>query len=338
MGQGRQEERALLPGVCGEEMTFIDLCAGIGGFSLGLEWAGMICEGQVEIDEYCTRVLQKHWPHVQKWGDIKAIVPGTLPTVDLICGGYPCQPFSQAGKRRGADDDRHLWPFISEIVAHIRPAWCLFENVAGHVSLGLDEVLSDMESKGYDAIPLVIPACSVDAPHIRKRVWIVAYSNSARKLQQKRDEQKKRGRSGDSSDEGRLLGHPAGEGFQDRRSRQVGESISVTEPERSGSSAGFYSDPCVSGCQKQHASAFAEGTGYDPRSSDSGWRQWTVEPGICRVVDGIPNRVDRIKALGNAVVPQVVYEIGRAIMAAHYAESGTEEIFSRTEHTIAAST
>lgn len=144
-------------------MTFLDICAGIGGFSLGLERAGLTCAGQVEIDDYCNRILAKHWPHVPRWGDITILDPAALPAVDLVCGGYPCQPFSLAGKRKGAGDDRHLWPYIRKILAHVRPTWCLFENVAGHITLGLDSVLSDLEGRGYTCGPLVIPAIAFPA-------------------------------------------------------------------------------------------------------------------------------------------------------------------------------
>ena len=157
-----------------QHMTFIDVCAGIGGISLGLERAGMTCIGQIEIDDYCTEILKKHWPIVPRWRDITTISTTSLPPSDVITGGYPCQPFSVAGKRKGAKDDRHLWPFVCGIVASVRPAWCLFENVAGHVSLGLDTVLSDLEAKGYAAGAFIIPACAVDAPHRRDRCVIVA--------------------------------------------------------------------------------------------------------------------------------------------------------------------
>jgi len=236
-------------------MTFLDLCAGIGGFSLGLEWAGMICKGQVEIDEFCNRILAKHWPDVPRWGDIKTLDPACLPAVDLIAGGYPCQPFSYAGHRKGADDDRHLWPFIRKILAHLGPAWCLFENVVGHTTLGLDQVLSDLESEGYAAWPLVIPACAVDADHRRNRVWILAYLDGKR-IQGGREEQ--------------ILGKsclPIG---------QVGKPFQ--EAER---------------------------------------RFHTYQSRLCRSLHGVPHGVDRIISLGNAVVPQLVQEIGIAIIAAH---------------------
>ncbi len=155
-------------------MTFLDLCAGIGGLTLGLTRAGMTCVGQVEIDDYCNKILRRHWPDVRRWRDITTLDPAELPRATLVAGGYPCQPFSVAGQRKGARDDRHLWPFVFRIVAYHRPAWCLFENVAGHVSLGLDAVCSDLEGIGYTCGPLVVPACAVDAPHRRDRVWILA--------------------------------------------------------------------------------------------------------------------------------------------------------------------
>ena len=163
-------------------MTFIDICAGVGGISLGLERAGMICKGQVEIDDNCRKVLERHWPGVPRWTDATAIEPGELPTVDLISGGYPCQPFSCAGLQRAEKDDRHIWPYIFEIVKHKKPSWCLFENVANHIRLGGDTVLSDLESIGYACQPLIIPACAVGAQHRRDRLWILAHADGQRQL------------------------------------------------------------------------------------------------------------------------------------------------------------
>ena len=176
-----------------QHMTFIDVCAGIGGISLGLERAGMTCIGQIEIDDYCTEILKKHWPIVPRWRDITTISTTSLPPSDVITGGYPCQPFSVAGKRKGAKDDRHLWPFVCGIVASVRPAWCLFENVAGHVSLGLDTVLSDLESLGYASQPLIVPACAVDAPHRRDRVWILAHADGFRWTQRGTEPERRTG-------------------------------------------------------------------------------------------------------------------------------------------------
>ena len=235
-------------------MKFLDLCAGIGGFSLGLERAGMTCAGQVEIDPFCLRVLEKHWPTVPRWKDVKdESILEQLPAVDLVCGGYPCQPFSVAGKRRGADDDRHLWPYVLGIVQRLRPAWCLFENVAGHVTMGLDVVLSDLEEAGYACRPLVVPAVAIGAPHRRDRLWILAHTSRT--------------------------------GFAEPR---------------------IHPSP-------QYSEVQGEREGIEPFAIHG----WPAESGLVRVVHGVPHRVDRVKALGNAVVPDVVEVIGLAIRQAH---------------------
>jgi len=165
-------------------MRHVDLCSGIGGFALGFEWAGlsrpvMFCD----IEPWSRKVLAKHWPDVPIEEDVKVLAnePEKIPAGGrntILTAGYPCQPFSQAGKRLGTEDDRHIWPYIREIVAQKRPAWCVFENVYGHVSMGLDQVLSDLEADGYATRAFIVPACGVDAPHRRDRVWIVAHANS----------------------------------------------------------------------------------------------------------------------------------------------------------------
>jgi DNA (cytosine-5)-methyltransferase 1 len=158
-------------------MRVLDLFSGIGGFSLGLERAGMTTVAFCEIDPFCRAVLKKHWPDVPQFEDVRKLRGEDVGPVDLVCGGYPCQPFSTAGKRGGAEDDRHLWPEMFRIISELRPTWVLGENVAGHITLGLDEVLSDLDALGYASRAFVISACAVDAPHRRDRVWIVAHSN-----------------------------------------------------------------------------------------------------------------------------------------------------------------
>src|SRR4030042_505579 len=159
-------------------MKFISLFAGIGGFDLGLERAGMQCVGQVERNPCCQRVLAHHWPEVKRIGDIRNVNGTEFGAVDLVCGGFPCQPFSHAGKRKGKADDRYLWPEMLRVIQAYRPAWVLGENVAGIVSMALDTVLSDLEAQGYQCEAFIIPACAVDAKHERKRVWIVGHSES----------------------------------------------------------------------------------------------------------------------------------------------------------------
>jgi DNA (cytosine-5)-methyltransferase 1 len=157
-------------------MTFGSLFAGIGGFDLGLERAGMTCNWQVEIDPYATRVLAKHWPNVKRWDDIKTFPPDHDEWgVDLVCGGFPCQPVSLIGKRRGKTDTRWLWPEFARVIRQLRPRFVLLENTPGLLSCGFDDVLGELAQCGYDAEWSLLSACSMGAPHTRERVFIVAY-------------------------------------------------------------------------------------------------------------------------------------------------------------------
>ena len=165
-------------------LNHIDLCSGIGGFSLGFEWAGLskpiiFCD----TEEWCRKILRKHWPDVPIVNDVKEIaddpdrfIPETNWRRTILTAGYPCQPFSVAGSQKGFQDDRHIWPFIFRIVTQKRPSICVFENVNGHITLGLDSVLNDLESEGYATRTFVVPACAVNAPHKRERLWILGYS------------------------------------------------------------------------------------------------------------------------------------------------------------------
>lgn len=241
-------------------MRVLDLFSGIGGFSLGLERAGMETVAFCEIEPFCQEVLRKHWPGVPIHEDIRELKGDAIGPVDLICGGYPCQPFSTAGKRGGASDDRHLWPEYLRLIRELRPSWVIGENVAGHISMGLDQVLADLEGEGYAWETFVIPACAVDAPHRRDRVWIVARASS--------DRDDRRSITSDSD----FQGLEVGQGQDASRTRQ------------------------------------------DSRPKSGRGARWEPEPGVGRVAHGIPRRVDRLRALGNAVVPQIPEILGRAIM------------------------
>lgn len=153
----------------------LDLFSGIGGFALAARMAGGIeTVGFCEIDPWAQKVLAKNFPGVPIHNDVKTLKGNEYGAVELITGGYPCQPFSLAGDRKGAEDDRHLWPEVLRIVKGSRPRWVLCENVIGHVSMGLDQVLSDLEAEGYSCGATVLPACAVDARHRRDRVWVIA--------------------------------------------------------------------------------------------------------------------------------------------------------------------
>lgn len=259
-------------------MKVLDLFSGIGGFSLGLERAGMETVGFCEIDPFCRKVLKKHWPSVPIHDDIKTLKGDEFGQIDLICGGYPCQPFSCAGKRQGDKDDRHLWPEMLRIIKQARPAWVVAENTPGHITMGLDAVLLDLESEGYTWRPLIIPACAVDARQIRHRVWIVASLSGRRCGIEKEREIQQPGRT-------KTIG--------------TSENMATTTPGDDGGSN----------------SRKAKRQAHELRKSACrSWRPWLSESGVGRVVHGVPDRVDRIRALGNAVVPRIPETIGRAIM------------------------
>ncbi|HAI41904.1 MAG TPA: hypothetical protein DCM40_29170 [Maribacter sp.] len=157
------------------EMRLLDLFSGIGGFSYAAEKlvGGYKTVAFCEMDEFCQKVLQKHWPEIPIYDDVRTLDATRLGRIDIVTGGYPCQPFSQAGKRQGEKDERHLWPEMLRIIKSCKPRYVLAENVAGHVNMGLDQVLTDLEDQGYTTRPIIIPACAKNAPHRRDRVWII---------------------------------------------------------------------------------------------------------------------------------------------------------------------
>lgn len=230
-------------------LNVLSLFAGIGGLELGLERAGMTTVGQVEINPFCRQVLAKHWPDIPRHDDVRTAVQWWAseerPNVDVICGGFPCQPFSEAGQRRGIADERWGWPWMRDVIDAIRPRYVLTENVHRLVKDGeaFSLILGDLSELGFDAQWDVVTACSVGAPHLRKRLFLLAY--------------------------------PAGE------RRGFGWGI---ERQESGHQTG---DVC----------------------------HWTSEPEPHRVAHGLPGRVDRNRALGNAVVPQVAETVGRFLTA-----------------------
>ena len=274
------------------------LFSGIGGLDLGLERAGMTVAWQSEIDPYACKVLAKHWPGVPNHGDIKRIDWGTVEPVDVICGGYPCQPFSLASpSRRGTEDPRHLWPWVRDAISALRPRYAILENVKGHLSLGGTTVLGDLATIGYDAQWRVIPAAGVGARHRRDRIIILAYPNSS---EQTHGRQRSLVPSKDQST-----------GDDRTRSRSDLGQVSMGSTRQS---ASHVADPCGSGWVRWREPFACDDEEVREHARRSAL-YWEVEPAVGRVAYGVPRRMDRLRGLGNAVVPQVAEYIGRLVMA-----------------------
>jgi DNA (cytosine-5)-methyltransferase 1 len=321
-------------------ITTLDLFAGIGGFALGLEATGFFrTTCFVEKEPYCQAVLRHHWPDVPVLGDIRDVRREDLPDPNpgLICGGFPCQPFSHAGKQRAQDDPRHLWPEMLRLIRECRPDWVIGENVTGLIKLGLDEVLSDLEGEGYATRTFNIPACAVGAPHIRQRLWVVAHAHSESEPDGDAGQRQlgfgfmadadsdDGGREGSSKSLGRetRLEH-SGCGTQ----RDMADAKSAGSQARGRDGMGTANRSRRNKGQSARTSsktdvADAKHAGYTERVQPettgygSGHRRpedwWAVEPDVGRVAHGIPARVAQLRALGNAIVPQIAQEIGNAI-------------------------
>jgi DNA (cytosine-5)-methyltransferase 1 len=310
-------------------LTVGSLFSGIGGLDLGLERAGMKVIWQSEIDEFACKVLKKHWPEVVNHGDIKQIDWGTVERPDVICGGYPCQPFSTAGKRKGTDDPRHLWPWVRESISALQPRYAVLENVRGHLSLGGLQVIGELAEIGYDAEWRVVSAAGVGAPHRRDRLIIVAYpeelfsngsDNNTRERLEPKTVSKLRNGGGaqDLAYPNDARGGTPESGTNTDWSAQVKEWENVTQfgiSRRGANVANTNSEQLGQRGQQENARQThrvwqhngSRQTGYD------GWQWWEVEPDVGRVANGVPDRVDRLRGLGNAVVPQVAEYIGRLI-------------------------
>lgn len=298
-------------------MKSIELFAGIGGIALAAEWAGVETVAFCEREPFCQKVLQKNFPGVPIFDDVctlnrqlleeKGVIePGG--TVDIISGGFPCQPYSIAGKRKGKEDDRDLWPEMFRIIKELRPTWIVGENVANFANMELDRTLFDLESAGYKVQSFIIPACAVDAKHRRDRTFVVAYSNSER-FQKKRTEQQTAGIAGKSE----VIPNADGAGLEgeDRpelESSNVAGCCSMADSENKGHVRRNRVIP------NDDRSAGKRGYHRRGAKTDDGGQRWAAEPDVGRVANGIPNRVDRIKGLGNAVVPQQIFPIFKAIM------------------------
>ena len=301
-------------------MKVLDLFSGIGGFSLGLEWAGMSTVAFCERDPYCTTILNKHWPDTPVHSDVRNLDGKEYAeSIDVVCGGFPCQPFSTAGLKRGSEDDRHLWPEMLRIIRESKPRWVIGENVSGFINMALDDVSLDLESEGYEVRPFVLPACAVDARHRRDRVFIIAHVAHA---DEHRLEEHGHGEPAEFSKASQRPKHVAdahgeGELQQEGLEREVGRWSG--DGGKESESMAYATD---AGLQRRTlgGDVASEGQIAIEQSSRFGdlrrGREWPVEPPLPRMAHGVPNRVDRVKALGNAVVPQLIQTIGELVLAA----------------------
>jgi DNA (cytosine-5)-methyltransferase 1 len=256
----------------GRSVNVLDLFSGIGGFSLGLERAGMRTVAFCEIDPYCRQVLARHWPGVPVYRDIRDLRGDELGPIDVVCGGFPCQPFSSAGKRRGKDDDRYLWPEMLRVIREAKPRWVIGENVTHIDRVALEDVLSGLEGCGYEtAPPLEIPACALGADHWRARIWILGHAD--------RDREPGVPLNAEVARHSALQAHA--HGWQ----REVGRHL-------------------AGGWRQRELDASDPDGGHEDHAERVGAN------------DGLPNRMDRLRALGNSIHPGIAEVIGRAIMHA----------------------
>jgi DNA (cytosine-5)-methyltransferase 1 len=282
-----------------EKLRHLDLFSGIGGFALGLEsTGGFETVGFCDNEPFAQKVLKKHWPDVPCYEDVRDVGVETvgLDRIDIITGGFPCQPISLAGQQKATEDDRWLWDQMFRVIKEFKPKWIIAENVRNLVEIRegvvFEQVCTDLESEGYEVQTFVLPASAVNAPHQRYRCWIVAYANNTGQSPSKR----------------------VGKNDWNKKRNNLRRSSSIVADTR-----------CQHGEQRNAAkmdekqAEWSSRTIYDKSGRERQYEthNWTVEPSVGRVAHGIPNRVDRLKGLGNAVVPQIPAVLGRAILKVH---------------------
>ena len=327
-------------------MTHGSLFSGIGGFDLAAEWVGWENVFHCEWNEFGQKVLKYYWPNAESFTDItKTDFTKYEGTIDLISGGFPCQPYSQAGKRLGKEDDRHLWPEMLRAIREVKPSWVVGENVYGLVNwnggLVFHEVQADLEAEGYEVWPFLLPAVSVNAPRRRDRIWFVAYTKSRRARQFTSKNERWKNRRFNNNDEiwdatnSSIIGCDNGSNY--RQERCFSEDKRITEESKSkrkGRKCGTREvgsiDEDVTDTQNTRQQARIERQGEKQSWGGDftmGTGQWerfpTVSP-VCNGDDGLSDRLDSItfpkwraesiKAGGNAIVPQVAFQIFKAII------------------------
>jgi DNA (cytosine-5)-methyltransferase 1 len=318
----------------GQVMKVLDLFSGIGGFSLGLEQAGMKTVAFCEIEPFCQAVLKKHWPSIQCHDNIKTLEGKQYAgRIDVICGGFPCQDLSLAGKGAGLSGQRSgLWFEYARIIKEVRPKYAIIENVSALRSRGLEDVLGSLHKIGYDAEWHCIPASYIGAPHRRDRIWIVAYARGSGRnegdicLEGYDGKQIKKRRTTISPEPGKasvFVAYPASQRYERGESEYKGSEKREAEGFRKDEGLRFAQSCDTSGVRNVISDSMREGLEgqwtlasriREELQNISDSRRWSIESTVCRVVNGLPNRSHRIKSLGNSIVPQIAEAIGKAIM------------------------
>lgn len=303
-------------------MTHASLFSGIGGFDLAAEWAGWTNAFNCEIDPFCRKILKYHFPDAEQYGDIRtADFAVWRDRIDVLTGGFPCQPFSLAGKRKGTEDDRYLWPEMLRVIRTVRPRWVVGENVYGIVNwsegMVLDTVCSDLEAAGYEVQPYIIPACGVGAPHRRDRCWFVAGVETMREGQ---DGFHVVGVAADADCDRRRVG-----AYQPESVSWSCGTSDIGPFGQDGPVAGTYGQRCREfqspGQPSQTQERIAQNGNAKRRIP--GWDDFPTESPVCDRNDGFPGELaglsfpawcrESIKACGNAIVPQVALQIFETI-------------------------
>ena len=322
-------------------MTHASLFSGIGGFDLAAQWMGWENVFHCEYDPFCQKVLNHHFPNSKLYKDVRTFdATAYAGRIDILTGGFPCQPFSAAGKRLGTEDERHLWPEMLRIIREVKPSYVVGENVRGLLSwsggLVFEEVCSDLEAEGYEVTPYLLPACGKNAPHRRDRIWFIAYSNDSydgRTPRQDESESKEeriqeRNEVRESSQSSEVFGD-APDTTCVRRGEDVGGSNRKSDEPNQTRKATDAPDTCFKRPKQSTKGQRSKNKKSSKRPeqlhllSREGWEKFPTQPPICGGDDGLPEELDgitfpkwrreSIKAYGNAIVPAVAHEIFKAI-------------------------